>query len=233
MVFIMERILRFGPVHVLFDPDRIEAPAPEWFDSDWWQAHDAVTARMGGRGEALAVESPAGPAVLRRYRRGGLIRHVSRDRYVFTGLPFSRPFREWRVTRALFDAGLPVPEPLAAAVQRHGPLYSGALLTTTIGNAKPLHTAGELDAAGWEALGRTIARFATAGLKHPDLNATNILLDDQDRFWLLDFDRTRIAPGPVDPGPMLARLTRSLKKLGIAHDARALHTAARKAEKPS
>ncbi len=215
----MESILRFGNTRVLFDPQRIEDPAAEWFNGDWWKARDAISARFGGRGCALGIDTPAGPAVLRHYHRGGMVRQLSRNRYIYTGLERTRAFREWRVTRTLFDAGLPVPEPLAAAVTRHGLSYTAALLTRRIENSQPLHHVAEiLGRSDWKSLGRTLADFATAGLAHPDLNAANILVDRQKRFWLLDFDRARIAPAPVDPAAMLARLQRSATRLDMAFD---------------
>jgi 3-deoxy-D-manno-octulosonic acid kinase len=222
----MERIVRFGSTRILFDADAPEAPAAEWFDPDWWHARDAVTDELGGRGKALAIDTPAGPAVLRRYLRGGMMRHVNRDRYWFGGADTSRPFAEWRVTRRLHRAGLPVPEPLAAAFERDGPFYRAALLTRRIPDARPLpEVATRLQPDDWARIGATLARFAEAGLRHPDINATNLLVDDAGAPWLLDFDRARVVEGAFDAGPMLGRLQRSLAKLGIAYDAAALRRA--------
>ena len=60
-----------------------------------------------------------------------------------------------------------------------------------------------------------IERFADAGLRHVDLNATNVLVTPDGRLWLVDFDRARLGDRAVDPAPMHARLTRSLAKLRI------------------
>lgn len=219
----MERIVRFGPVRVLFDEDAVEPPKPEWFEPDWWQARGAVTAEFGGRGKALAVETPGGPAVLRRYLRGGLVRHLNRDRYVYGSANTTRPFAEWRVTARLREMDLPVPRPLAAAFERRGAFYRAALLTRRIAGARPLtEVAATLDADDWRRVGRMLERFSRAGLRHPDINATNIVLDDARRPWLLDFDRARVVDASFDAGPMLGRLQRSLDKLGIEHDAAAL-----------
>lgn len=219
----MERIVRFGPVRVLFDADAEPAPSAEWFDPEWWRRRDAVTDEFGGRGKALAVDTPAGPAVLRRYLRGGMMRHVNRDRYLFGGEATTRPFAEWRVTRALHRAGLPVPEPLAAAFEREGPFYRAGLMTRRIPGARPLtEIAAGLEPADWRRIGGMLGRFAEAGLRHPDINATNVLIDEAGAPWLLDFDRARIVEGAFDPGPMLGRLQRSLAKLGIEYDAAAL-----------
>ena len=223
----MERILRSGPLRILLDSRLATEPEAGWFDPDWWRARDAVLAELGGRGQALAVESPMGQAVLRTYHRGGMIRHLSESSYVYTGAGRTRPFAEWRVTCRLLEAGLPVPEPLAAAFARKGLFYSGALLTRRIPDAEPLTKAAvRMQSADWRRLGEMLGKATRAGLRHPDLNAGNILLDHRGKFWLLDFDRARIvdhaADSAIDPGPMIARLQRSMRKLGIEHDEQAL-----------
>lgn len=222
----MERIVRFGSVRVLYDPEAVERPEPDWFRPSWWRRRQAVEAEFGGRGRAIAISSPAGPAVLRRYLRGGLMRHVNRDRYLFGGTDTARPVAEWRLTRRLYEMGLPVPRPLAASVEKRGAFYRAALLTRRIPGARPLpDIAGELSSADWERIGRMLAQFAAAGLRHPDINATNIVRDEAGAFFLLDFDRARVVDAAFDAGPMLGRLQRSLRKLGIGHDADALRQA--------
>ena len=223
----MERILRSGPLRILFDSALERQPEAGWFDPDWWRARAAVVTELGGRGQALAVNSPVGEAVLRVYHRGGLVRHLSQSSYVYTGADRTRPFTEWRVNRRLLDAGLLVPEPLAAAFERRGPLhrpfYCGALLTRRIPDADPLpQAASRMASKDWRRLGKMLGEAAGAGLRHPDLNANNIIMDSGGRFWLLDFDRAWIAENAFDPGPMIGRLQRSMKKLGIAHDESAL-----------
>lgn len=226
---IMERILRSGSLQVLFDSSLEPQPEAGWFQPDWWRNHGGVIAELGGRGQALAVDSPHGAAVLRTYHRGGMVQRLSKSSYVYTGADRTRPFAEWRVTRRLFDAGLPVPEPLAAAFERRGPIYRGALLTRRIPDAEPLpEAAGRMNKPDWENLGQVLGKAAGTGLRHPDINANNILLDATARFWLLDFDRARIAGGPIDPLPMIRRLQRSLQKLGIEHDESALREGAGK-----
>ncbi len=216
MRIIMERILRTGPDTVLFDSERLAGPSIDWFEPGHWEHEGAVTARFCGRGEALAVTGPFGAAVLKVYHRGGLVRHLVRRRYAWTGLGRTRSVREWRVLRALLDAGLPVPEPLAAHVRRTGPVYEAALLTRRIENARPLNeVATSFDAARWSDIDALVDRFAEAGLHHPDLNATNILITPDEQLWMIDFDKATLSDRPTRPHPMHARLARSLAKLGI------------------
>jgi len=224
----MERILRSGPLRVLFDSALEAQPEVGWFDPHWWRDRGAVRADLGGRGQALAVDSPMGQAVLRVYHRGGMVRHLSESSYIYTGAYRTRPFAEWRVIRRLLHAGLPVPEPLAAAFRRHGVLYTGALLTRRIPDAEPLpESAKRMASADWKNLGELLGKAARTGLRHPDINANNILVDATGKFWLLDFDRAWIADNAFDPAPMIGRLQRSMRKLGVAHDETALRAVVR------
>ena len=74
-----------------------------------------------------------------------------------------------------------------------------------------------LDEAQWRAVGALIARLHRVGAYHSDLNAHNLLLDADDKLWVIDFDKC----GLRDPGPwqaeMLARLLRSLRKESGLH----------------
>ena len=175
------------------------------------QAH-AVS--VGGRGAAWFVQTAAGPAVLRHYRRGGLAARVSRERYLWLGAERSRGFHEFRLLRALRERDLPVPAPLIAAYWREGFTYRAALLVERIDGACSL---GDLLDAGeippWASIGETIARFHRAGAFHADLNVDNVLMDTQGRIWLIDFDRGALRQSARRwQQANLARLQRSLRK---------------------
>lgn len=82
----------------------------------------------GGRGSAWFVEASFGNAVLRQYRRGGMIAMLNRDRYFWCGGHRTRSVLEFRLMRELISRGLPVPTPLAACYVRHGVQYRAAIL---------------------------------------------------------------------------------------------------------
>lgn len=211
-----EQVFQAGMVRILYDPDRIDVVSPEWLRPAFWRQRRAVLAEFAGRGKALAVDSSAGPAVLRRYLRGGLIARVISDRYFFTGYDRSRSFREWRLLARLSRLGLPVPRPLVASCERLGTSYRAALMTRLIGPAMSLTETGDsLDRTSWRRLGLTLSEFFKAGVVHADLNASNLLIDDQGQWHVIDFDRGRLGSGPANPAPMLRRLFRSLDKHGI------------------
>jgi 3-deoxy-D-manno-octulosonic acid kinase len=189
-----------------------------WLDDAHWQARGPVRVPEGGRGASLRVQSAAGAAVLRHYRRGGLVARFNRDRYWWQGEVRTRPFREFELLECMRAAGLPVPVPLAARYRRTGLWYRGDLLTLAIEDARTLAQCiaalpSEID---WARIGATIGRFHAAGFPHPDLNAHNILVGT-DACHLIDFDRGAAAePAPAWQQANLARLRRSLDKLGAS-----------------
>jgi 3-deoxy-D-manno-octulosonic acid kinase len=171
-------------------------------------------AAVGGRGAAWMLKRGEDEWVLRHYRRGGVPGRLVRDRYVWAGLDVSRPWWEWHLLDSLYKEGLPVPQPVAARVQRGGLLYRGDLITRRIPAARSL---AEQLVAGkdppWAAIGRCLRRFHDAGVYHADLNAHNILLDAAGQTYLIDFDRGARRGAGAWRGANLSRLKRSLDKL--------------------
>ncbi len=203
-------------LRILYDPQRVTAISPDWLHAGFWQLRDGVAAELGGRGQALRLETPVGPAVLRRYLRGGVAARFSHDLYFFTGYAKSRAFLEWSALTKLLARGLPVPRPLMASCERHGAFYRAGILTELIPGARSLADAANvLGEDDWRRLGMVLQQFFSNGMVHADLNARNILLDAAGRWYLIDFDRARILDRPARPDRMLARLNRSLDKLGL------------------
>ena len=202
---------------IVYDQDSIPDPSQELFEAERWAAENAIEGSAKGRGNAYFLKTPFGAAVLRHYRRGGWAARFSTDRYVFAGFEQSRPYREFRLLARMTEQGLPVPRPLAAMCVRGGLFYRGALLTRTIPGTQTLAELLDmgLDSDDWIRIGACIRRFHAAGVRHADLNARNILLQQQgSEVFLLDFDRgSMISGSAVDGKTNLARLRRSLEKL--------------------
>jgi len=202
---------------IVYDDDLISHIDASLFEPAHWPNAASVTGPGGGRGDALFIDHGEQHWVLRHYFRGGMARRLSTDRFVWSGLDRSRSFREWTLLADMLRAGLPVPQPVAARVVRHGVAYTADLVTVRIPDVQTLSarlSAASLDAAGWGAIGRLIARFHAAGICHADLNAHNIQIDSRGRLYLLDFDRGRFMAGPGDwTRRNLERLRRSLDKL--------------------
>ena len=214
---IQERAIRTDDGEILHDA-AISDIDGRWLDADFWHSKDSAQTQSGGRGGIDFVDTPAGAAALRHYRRGGLIGRVNADHYLWTGARRSRGFAEFRLLAALHEAGLPVPAPIAARYQRDRWRYRADLLTARIEAAATLAQlleAGHIDPELAASIGETIARFHVLGVCHADLNAHNILIDGDGKVWLLDFDRGRLRmPALAWQQSNLARLRRSLMKLG-------------------
>lgn len=202
---------------MVFDAALAEAPTWDWFDREWWRARGALRTADGGRGGVAFLDTPVGAGVLRHFRRGGLVAPVLGDRYLWSGRARSRGFAEFMLLARLSAQGLPVPAPLAARCVRHGVYYTADLITRAIEGTHTLAqaiAAQHLDATLAGRVGELVARFHAAGVDHADLNAHNILVA-QEGLWLIDFDRGEIrATGTAWKLANLARLKRSLLKVG-------------------
>lgn len=202
---------------MVFDANLAEAPTRDWFDPAWWQSRERMRAGGGGRGGVAFLDTPVGPCVLRHYRRGGWMAPLLGDRYVWNGRGRSRGFAEFVLLAELVRRGLPVPVPVAARYLRRGPYYTADLITRAIEGAQTLAeviAARHFDATLAERVGALVARFHVAGVDHADLNAHNILVAGNG-LWLIDFDRGEMrVTGTAWKLANLARLKRSLLKIG-------------------
>lgn len=212
---IQAQLLTEGDRVVIYDAARLPAPAPGLFDPGAFSERDLLDR---GRGATFAVRVNALDAVLRRYRRGGVVSRWLNDRYLWTGHARARPIREFRLLAEALAAGLPVPRPLAAEARRQGAYYTGSLLMERIADARTLSsiltTAPDWQRVDWSALGQLLGRTHALGFQHADLNAHNVMIDTAGVYWLIDWDRgQRRALDRHWPAHVLQRLQRSLRKL--------------------
>lgn len=213
-----ERIVVAGRHTMLVRADASETPRPGWFDPAEWRSAGAVAIETSGRGAVLIVEHGDDTWVLRHYRRGGLVARVVDDHYLWLGMERSRAFREWRLLRTLREAGLPVPNPVAAHVYRTGAIYTADIITSYLPDTRKLSWFIEqvcVPAECWRRIGAMVSAVHAQGVDHPDLTAHNILLDGVGRTFLVDFDNARHkAPGRWQRDG-LDRLNRSLRKVAL------------------
>lgn len=158
-----------------------------------------------GRGGVFRV----GSVVVRPYRRGGLLGRVVHRRYAGPG----RFEREWLIHRALWEAGFPTVRPLGFAWRPCAPWGVEGLYFTeaAVGRSWPSDWAGGEDTV--RRLWMRIQELCEWGLWAPDLNATNVLVGEDDGLLLLDWDRARWDSSSGLNGRYKDRLTRSLLKL--------------------
>ncbi len=204
---------RSGSSFFLFDDEIITQVDDDFFDQNITNAVGTAT----GRGEAIFFTTAEGEFVLRHYRRGGLPAKIIDDRYLGLSLAGSRAWREWWLLDTLYRDGLPVPQPIAARVVKRGLFYRADLVMRRL-DAQPLADillCEPVDLELWHRLGETLAIFHKRHIYHADLNARNIMLGGDERFYLIDFDRGEIRKNAGRwRRANLDRLRRSLDKFG-------------------
>jgi len=116
------------------------------------------------------------------------------------------------------DLNLPVPTPIAARVRRYGLGYTADLVTEYLANTRSFESILNESAVSsglWGSIGRTLRRFHDHGVDHSDLNVRNILVDDAQRVYLVDFDKGEIRASGSWRDGNLRRLHRSLRKVAL------------------
>ena len=179
---------------------------------------------QGGRGTIYRVPFDThGPAIVRRYQRGGFVRHFIHDQY-WDHPP--RPFAELRTTVIARERGVPTVEVLGAKVEwlSFG-FYRGILITREaegfLNWREWLHTKPPIEERRvvTDKVLQTINTMHENGISHADLNLTNILVRNdsaQHQVLIIDFDRARIFSTSLPSSYRnrnLARLRRSIAKL--------------------
>lgn len=175
-------------------------------------AAEEVTRRTG-RGAVYIFDLPDGKGVLRRYRRGGMLARLRKDRFWRS----NRPLKELVVLEYARQSRLPVPEVLGVLWERHGQRFSGAIATRLVPGVTLQDWAGahaaEEEAAVLLRCGESIRRMHDAGVYHADLQIRNIVVGDG-RVHLIDFDRARRLERltGIQRAQNLLRLRRSIEK---------------------
>jgi 3-deoxy-D-manno-octulosonic acid kinase len=103
-------------------------------------------------------------------------------------------------------------------VQRNGLVYKADIITALIPNTVTLSALLRRDGAAkqvWQGIGRMVSEFHAYGVDHPDLTAHNILVDDKDDVFLVDFDNAVVRPRGDWRQRGIARLERSLRKVAL------------------
>jgi 3-deoxy-D-manno-octulosonic acid kinase len=155
--------------------------------------------------------------VLRHYYRGGSVAKLVSDKYIWQGLNRSRALRELQILSKLQEQGLPVPTPIAAHVCKTGLVYSADLITQLIPKSYSLSSIlieNAITKVNWENIGSVVKKFHNVNCNHIDLNAHNILLNEDNSVFLIDFDKSKIEEkSGFWRKENIKRLVRSLEKL--------------------
>jgi tRNA A-37 threonylcarbamoyl transferase component Bud32 len=133
-----------------------------------------------------------GRVAVKTYCRGGLIKHISRYRYLRTGKPRCR--REFEMLATVRGAGVNAPEPIAFAY-RGRITYRGWLITREVKDPRSLIDVckenNRLCRDSIAAVAQQIQGLIENRIRHADLHPGNVLLDVRNRAYIIDFDRAR------------------------------------------
>lgn len=208
--------------HIRYDAGIFKSIEEVSFNSRVWAQRSSIVGFAEGRGTTFFVQHQGRDYVLRHYQRGGLVAKISKDKYLWLGLHFTRPWKEWQLLEKMLKQGLPVPIPAAIKVERTGLSYSADIMMHRIPHARTVMNILIVEALSegyWIAIGSMIRRFHEKGVFHADLNANNILIDEGGRCYLIDFDRCKYRkPNLQWQKENLLRLKRSLTKISNNED---------------
>jgi 3-deoxy-D-manno-octulosonic acid kinase len=208
--------------YVLYDADVISNPVLEIFDRDYHSNNEqslssGSSGEVGiGRAKVVYFHRDNKNMVLKHYFRGGLLASVVKDQYFGFDIEKTRAFREWRLLKDMKRLDLPVPNAIAAHVRQGVLYYRADLITQKIENSKTLSDVLISEVIGdelWKEVGFCVRKFHDKEIYHADLNARNILLTEEGKVYLIDFDNSDFRPGSQSwKEGNLARLKRSLLK---------------------
>ncbi len=211
-----QKVFQQDNFYCVYDQTQISNFSVEMLSAKYWQDQEAIVGTAQGRGVTYFVEHDQQHWVLRHYYRGGLIGKLIKDSYLFIAHNKTRAAQEFDLLQTMSTLGLAVPRPIAYRVTRTGWFYQADLLTARISDAEDLVALlakQSLPEKIWTTIGQTIQAFHQQGIYHHDLNAHNILIDQQQKIWLIDFDRAeqRLPNKSWQQGNM-QRLLRSFHK---------------------
>jgi len=214
----MSQQFKTAKCYIVYDENAIAKPGEDFFRLSYWAEKDGYESLSGGRGGSCLFSLDGRQYVLRRYYRGGLVAKIMKESYLWTGLNSTRPWREWNVLHTETAQTLPVMRPVAAFVESDGYFfYRAAIISEYLPNTETLaHRLSHsvMSSEMWVKLGVQIKRIQSANIRHADLNANNILIDQNNNFYVIDFDKSIIMPHLSDWQWMpLHRLQRSLDKI--------------------
>lgn len=201
-----------------YDEQLLKEPVEKAFDAEYWQNTGKVIGSATGRGTTWFVQTETVDAALRHYRRGGLFGKLVADSYWFSGWEKTRSYQEFQLLQQLRESGVNVPRPIAARAIRTCFTYKADLLSEKVANARDLVAILQqtpICTEMYQKIGREIRKMHNAQINHTDLNIHNILIDEQQQVWIIDFDKCYQQSGDSWKQGNLERLKRSfIKEVG-------------------
>ena len=183
------------------------------------QGAEAVDAPLGGRMSVKHADLPGmGRVVVKQYFRGGMVRHLVKELYFRWGK--SRGQREFEMLAQARSLGISAPEPIAFACTA-GLFYRAWLVMREIEGCRTLAEVSLEDAARGRGLMAAVkgqvSMLVDSMIRHVDLHPGNVLVDSDNRLFVIDFDRAYIYRGSRDGLRRVyeARWDRAVEKHGL------------------
>ena len=179
--------IRFGSYHPLKETQLKDLV--RLFD----QPTPAAGSVLGGRTSAVRHSlAGVGPVVIKFFRRGGLISRFNEKTYLRYGK--TRGQREYEMMEEVRRIGVRAPQPVAFAY-RGLLFYHCWLVTGEIEKHQTLAALSRNDPKQAVLLSNAVAveinRLIRHNIHHVDLHPGNVLIDPQQRVFLIDFDKAR------------------------------------------
>ncbi|WED21979.1 3-deoxy-D-manno-octulosonic acid kinase [Vibrio sp. JC009] len=209
------KVIKSKKQHIWYNEELLKESPECCFDPEFWKQQNKVIGSAEGRGTTWFVQTETIPAALRHYRRGGLFGKLVKDHYLFSGWEQTRSYQEFQLLLKLIEAGVHVPKPIAARACKRNFCYQADLLSEKIANARDLVSILQKKAISkelYQKIGTEIRKMHDAQVNHTDLNIHNILIDDQEKVWIIDFDKCCVQGGGSWKLGNLERLKRSFTK---------------------
>lgn len=180
---------------------------------------DTINSALGGRTSiTVARLEGIGSVVIKYYRRGGAIRYLIKQRYIKCGKP--RCQIEYELLQKVRSFGINAPEPIAFAY-RGRLLYQCWLVTREIKHHQTLAQLSCLNEEQARMVMKEVIKQVSTLIKnkilHVDLHPGNVIVDNQNQVYLLDFDKGGVFPGEENAlrSRYLRRWNRAIQKHGL------------------
>ena len=180
---------------------------------------NSVHSDLGGRTSITVVRLQGiGSVVIKYYRRGGAIRYLMKKRYVKCGK--TRCEIEYELLQKVRSLGINAPEPVAFAY-RGRLFYQCWLVTREIQDHQTLvqisRSNAELARMAMKAVVKQVSMLIQNNILHADLHPGNVIVDNQNQVYLLDFDKGDVLPGDKNTlrARYLRRWNRAIQKHGL------------------
>lgn len=221
----MANIHYHPPYHIGFEAELAEPQIRQLAACLEERPVTAVNGILGGRASVSSIDlAGIGHVIVKNYTRGGCLRYVNRRTYL--KLSRYRCEAEFFLLNYLAGIGVNVPEPVAFAYEFKYPVkyfggffYHAWIVTREIENAVTLARlsiqAPERAQAAMDDLTRQVGILVDNNIHHVDLHPGNVLVDNHNRLFLIDFDKARTAP--QHRGRLRERYTRRWRRAVAKH----------------